>query len=563
MHSANQTTPQRRYSCHECREDAELVMSDRATPVVVDLYHDHIRQCRDCRRMHRLLYALYEGPVVPPAPNGLREEKEFHAALRRARDLQPDPWYHKLTIRAGITALAASAAVLALALFDVTPGLDDLQPLADGTVASADTSYDHAKGSLANDDGGIHHPAQSYGRIVAGNSTVITEDGESATTSTFPVGTHFSVDAGDQMQVGMIGKIVANFTAGSEVEWTTASRNLIEIEVDRGLVAVRYDRRPEDPILQVRTPTAVVRVIGTVFTVQVDDNDNTAVSVLRGQVDVMRPNTNALLAEVESGVVYDVATGIYSDVSKLEVGAALPLSNEADGESTDPTEVAGLADGTIPASWYVPGLPDDPAQRSLAFVPDKAGTPEFDIATPTPTKVATRATPKTAEPSFETDVVVEPAPKRKHKDDGEDLIQLLVEDAAATRKKELRAQLSSCEKLYRSPSKRYRAAGCLADFLAKYGEDPAAVRGYLLVGMLRHDYAVDYRAAEKAFEAFLRRAPNHPEAELAHFRMWLSATEDGRISTAEERGRRYLQRYPQGEHVGKILQRFPKLKSEL
>ena len=559
MHSANQTNPQRRYSCHECREDAELVMSDRAPPVVVDLYHDHIRQCRECRRMHRLLYALYEGPVVPPAPNGIREEKEFHAALRRAREMQPDPWYHKLTIRAGITALAASAAVLALALFDVTPGLDDLQPLADGTVASADTSYDHAKGSLANDDGGIHHPAQSYGRIVAGDSTVITEDGDAATTSTFPVGTHFSVDSGDQMQVGMIGKIVANFTAGSEVEWTTATRNLIEIEVERGLVAVRYDRRPEDPILQVRTPTAVVRVIGTVFTVQVDENDNTAVSVLRGQVDVMKPNTNALLAEVERGSVYDVAAQSYGDVGKLEVSAALPLSNEADGQSIDPTEVAGLADGTIPRSWFVPGLPDDPAQRTLAFVPDQAGTPEFDIM-PAPTKVATRQSPKTAEPSFEAEP--KPAP-RKHKDEGEDLIALLVEDAKATRKKELRSQLSSCEKLYRSPSKRYRAAGCLADFLAKYGDDPAAARAYLLVGMLRHDYAVDYRAAEKAFETFLRRAPNHPEAELAHFRMWLSATEDGRISTAEERGRRYLQRYPQGEHVGKILQRFPKLKSEL
>lgn len=560
MQPVNSTTPQRRYSCHECREDAELVMSDRATPAVGELYHGHIGQCRDCRRMHRLLYALYEGPVIPAAPTGVREEKEFHAALRRARDLQPDPWYHKLTIRVGVTALAGSAAVLALALFDVTPNLDDLQPMADGSDISgtnADGSDTIAlAGAHGVADGGIHHPAQSYGRIVGGNATVIT-DGDTATTTTFPVGTHFSVDSGDTLQVGFIGKIVANFTAGSEVEWTTASRNLIELTVDHGIVAVRYDRRPSDPILQVRTPSAVVRVIGTVFTVQVDENQNTAVSVLRGQVDVMKPNTNELLAEVERGVVYDVATASFSDVSKMEVAAALPLSNEADIDSADPTELAGLADGTVPQSWFVPGLAEAGAQRTLAFVPAKTGVPDFELEPPA--RVATNSHgPREVAPA----VPARPM-TRSLEDEGEDLIELLVQDTKATHKKELRARLEKCDKLYNSPSKRYRAAGCLSDFLAKYGDDPAAVKGYLLVGMLRHDYAFDYRAAEKAFETFLRRAPDHPSAEFAHYRMWLSATEDGRISTAEKRGRRYLQRYPNGKYVGKILQRFPKLKHEL
>ena len=555
MQPSNETRPQRRYSCHECREDAEFVMSDRATASATALYHGHIGECRDCRRMHRLLYALYEGPVIPAPPAGLREEKEFHATLRRARQMSPQPWYQKLTIRVGIVTLAGSAAVLALALFDVTPSLTDVDDESAGTVGgiASSASYDHSKGSLATDSGGIHHPAQSYGRIVGGNATVITDGGDTATTTTFPVGTHFSVGATDTLQVALVGKIVANFTAGSEVEWTTASRNLIELKVERGVVAVRYDRRPSDPILQVRTPSAVVRVIGTVFTVQVDAEDNTAVSVLRGQVDIMKPDTSELLAEVESGSVYDVTTASYSDVSKLEVSAALPLSNEA---QVDSGQIARQTGGSIPSSWYIPGLPEDGSQRTLAFVPAKISLADFEVKPVSRHPVAVRK-----------ELAVEPpAPRpvaRSLEDEGEALIEHLMQDAKATRKKELRAKLAECDTLYHSLTKRYRAAGCLSDFLDKYGDEPAAVKGYLLVGMLRHDYAYDYRAAEKAFETFLRRAPEHPSAEFAHYRMWLSATEDGRISTAEKRARRYLQRYPNGKYVGKILQRFPKLKDEL
>ena len=41
----------KRYSCHECREDAEHVMSDRASQAVRGLYDAHLRECRDCRKM--------------------------------------------------------------------------------------------------------------------------------------------------------------------------------------------------------------------------------------------------------------------------------------------------------------------------------------------------------------------------------------------------------------------------------------------------------------------------------------------------------------------------------
>jgi hypothetical protein len=322
---------------------------------------------------------------------------------------------------------------------------------------------------------------------------------------------------------------------------------LLEIEVERGVAAVRYDRRPSDPILQIRTPHAVVRVIGTVFTVQVDGASNTIVSVLRGQVEVLHPETNRLLAEVESGYRFDVKKSTFDDVGKLEVEAALPLSNDLpDGDS----EALALADGRIPVSWNVPGLPSDPQYRTLEFVPARPGSPSATVAPAarsTKSAVAVRSDRET----------------RLVDDEGEDLIERLVKDAESTRRKELRGSLETCRGLYESHETRYLAAKCLATFIDKYGEDPLAVEGYLLVGMLRMDYALDYEAAEVAFQTFLKRAPNHPSAEFALYRMWLASTENGRISEALERGRKYLARHPNGRYVGKILQRFPELKSAL
>lgn len=541
----------KRYSCHECREDAELVMSDRASQAVRGLYDAHLRECRDCRKMHRLLYALYEGPVVPPPPTGLAEEKEFHAALRRTREELPEPWYHKWSLRAGVTAMAGAAAALTVALFQPAPGHDPVvgDPTAPASrVAVADPAA----------PGGIDHPAQSYGRVLGGNAAVSTpsEAEAQANTDTFPVGTRFKVRDDDALQVGMVGKIVANFTPGSDVEWSQATPSLLELQVHRGIAAVRYDRRPSDPILYVRTPTAVVRVIGTVFTVEVDEHSDTIVSVLRGQVDVLHPETNSLRAEVESGDRYEVATSSHGNVGLTEVAAALPLSNEVDGESADFTDALALADGHIPRSWHVPGLSDDPAERTLARIPAPTAEPttfEVPVTSKRPSPAAEVPTQYVAE---------EPADLRVD-DEAGDLIERLVKDVQVTRGKELRATLDGCRDLYSSQRTRYRAARCLSDFISQYGNEPAAVEGYLLVGILRMDYALDYRAADNAFEEFLRRAPkNHPSAEVAMYRLWLSATEDGRISEALNRGRRYLKRFPDGKYVGKILQRFDELKAD-
>jgi len=534
MHNA---APRTRYGCHECREDNELVMSGRAHPDTRERYEGHLRVCADCRRVHRVLHALYEGPEGPAALQGMHEEREFQAIMRRTRGEDAAHWYQSFGPRLGIAALSAVAGALALSLFNVTP---DLPEILDGDTEIISDSSLEWWAPDAELEGGIDHPAQSYGRIVGGSAEVTVLGGQAPTTNTFAVGTRFVAGLEESIQVGLVGKIVANFTAGSDVEWTTASPSLLELNLSRGLVAVRYDRRPSDPMLHVRTPTALVRVMGTVFTVQVDSEANTVVSVLDGEVQVHHPEDNRLLAEVEAGYRFDVSKSTFADVGRTEVRAALPLSSGVFGERIAMSEAQALADARIPPTWNVPGLPSTFEYRTLSRVPMRIGSDE----------------------GIAIDVGEQPRRARRARvsdDEGEDLIEQLVRDAEVARSKELSDWLERCRELYYSPETRYRSARCLSGFMDTYGDDPRAVEGYLLVGILRMDYALDHRAADMAFAEFLRRAPGHPRAELAMYRLWLSSTEEGRIAQALERGQRYLERYPNGKYVGKILQRFPEL----
>jgi hypothetical protein len=521
-----------RYGCLECREDAELVVCDRLHPEGLARYHAHLRGCDACRRAHQLLVALYRGPdPASSGPGMVARDREFSAILRKVRLAAPVPWYRQ---QASLLGAAALAAVVALVF--VVPA----QRAASPDLAAPDLLERSAAGAPARAEAerpaGLDHRAQAdYGRVVAGNSFVA-ESERPVATDTFPVGTRFEVFPGSSMQIGLVGKILANFGGGAEVHWTRADPRVVELELRRGMIAVRYERLPADPILRVRTPSAIVRVVGTVFTVEVEDNGDTAVAVLRGEVEVLDPRDEGLLAEVSAGYRFDVARSTYADVSRPEVGLAMPLS-DGDGE-------LALADGTIPSSWVVPGLPDNPSLRRIEHIVVRAPAD---------------GRPRPERPPAST------AHKRRHEvhgDDGQTLIDKLVRDTRASRREQLMASLARCQDLYESPETRYLSARCLTQFMSEHGDDDI-VEGHLLIGILRMDFANDYPAAKQAFEKFLARAPDHVDAELARYRLWLASTENGDIQEAISHGRDYLRRYPDGKYAGKVLQRFPQLVSEL
>ncbi len=565
------------YGCHEFREDAELVIGGRATPRVSDAYRAHRKGCPDCARVHQVLYELYRGPRHVPHLDLAKQAEEFNAiqtqlpeSLRprarggRRRRASAEPnwssgpsgsrWsLSQLAAPLGVGGLVAAAVLLTMSLFSpAETGLalsSEPDPMVSARALEGDATIPHAEDEL-DQLGGLGHRAQSFGRVVAGAAELSLGD-RHLSASSFPPGTSFVVpDNGVSLQLALIGKILANFEAGSRGHWESASANVVAIRLDRGRVAIRYDRLEQDPILLVRTPSALVRVVGTVFTVAVDDDGITTVSVLRGHVEVLDPEGEKVIAEVDAGYRFEVGTSTYTDVGRSEVAIALPVSNEQIRPGA-----ARLADGRIPDSWVIPGLPKDPEQRVLTALLDTEAELDLDNI-------------EVDESAADGDQAPPPPPRRRQakvpEDDGADVMQLIVEEVKRARAEEVSAALEVCRELYASTSTRFRAAACLTDFMREYGDEPGAAEGLLLIGILRMDFAQDHTAAARYFEKFLRRVgPNHPLAEHAVYRLWLAATEQGLIREALERGRKYLQVYPDGEHVGRILQRFPELKSEL
>ena len=549
-----------RYGCLECQEDAELAVADRLHPAAAARYRAHLRSCGDCRRMNQLLEAVYRGP--DPASSGMgiaaglrAGDREFAAILRRVPRERPLPWYQRAMHTAGVVTLATTAAALALALV-VTPESPTLEDASFAGISAALQARDlvdaeAASEAWAEEEGDPNlapHQAQvDYGRVIAGRGFLSTRgDGPPVLTDTFTVGTRFSVESGQSLQVGLLGRILANFDAGTEIEWTEASPTALDLTLERGHIAVRYDRDPSDPILNIHTPSALVRVVGTVFTVEVDAEGSTNVAVLRGKVEVLNPEDHAHVADVQAGYHFDLARATYGDVGRHDVLVAMPLSDETPSRGAL-TVLAASADGTIPANWVVPGLPAAGPLRRLENIltrPTQAGRSER----PSGPRLERRSSSLLA------------AAKA---DDGQALIDKLVRDAQETRREEGRAALERCKTLYQAAQTRYLSARCLTRFMAEHGEDDELVEGHLLIGILRMDFANDYPAAKLAFARFLERAPAHPEAELARYRLWLASIEDGEVHEAIDHGREYLRRYPNGKYTGKILQRFPALVSEL
>lgn len=539
-----------RYGCLECREDAELVLSDRLHPEGVARYHVHLRACKPCRRAHQLLGAVYRAPdPASSGPGMVARDREFAAILRKARQADGAPWYQRLAAPVGVAGLSLAAVTLTVALFTPRGVVESGAPRADESLIVRLSGDAPAPASAeAGRQSGVDHSAQAeYGRVIAGRSFVAEGDRPVAT-DTFPVGTRFEVDAGDTLQIGLMGKLLAHFGPGSEVQWASAGPRAVELELQRGMIAIRYERLPADPVLKIRTPSALVRVVGTVFTVEVDDAGRTAIAVLRGKVEVRDLQSEDLVAEIQAGYRFDVARSTYADVGRAEVRLAMPLSDEA--SATGPGEVAP-ADGRVPESWVVPGLPAVPELRRLEniVVRAPAAAPAYRTGAERPPVARTDRSYKGR--------LAQPAA-----DDGQALIDKLVRDTRASKREQLMASLAHCQRLYEHADTRYLSARCLTRFISEHGDEDI-VEGHLLIGILRMDFANDYPAAKRAFEQFLARAPDHPDAELARYRLWLASTENGDIHEAFSLGREYLRRYPDGKYAGKILQRFPQLVSEL
>lgn len=547
--------PKVHYGCQEFREDSERIIQARGHEQLEQLYHAHLAICDDCQRYHHRLEAIYRKPRKVAPLDSFARDREFAAIMAR---LRPAPARSKLgDARLAVGALSMVAAILALALLIPSFGARLFGPPTAATLEA------HAEVGYTSYDDAVHipvrstlgHQAQTFARVIGGSASLTNADGRASAGDSLTVGTTVITDE-EPVQVAFVGRLIANFQPQTIARWHSASPNLVELGLLSGTLAVRYDRSPGDLILQVRTPSVLVRVVGTVFTVAVDERGETTVSVLRGKVDVLALDSGHSLATVAAGFRYESIDSSYRELGRREVAAALPLLEQSellvsiskDGELT--FEESTREPGQIPTSWTVPGLSDDPAQRTIARVLDPDATAPIQ-----PTRSRSVAV-----------AASEPAAERPRPSDGEQATRRLINRYAGVereRRAAVESRLERCRALQEEPETRFRAARCLGDFMRDYGDQPEGVEGLLMLGTLRMDFAHDYQSATRNFEEFLRRAPAHPKAELARYKLVLAAIEAGYIDHAIQRARAYLHQYPDGEYVGRVLQRFPELKSEL
>jgi hypothetical protein len=545
------------YGCHEFRDDSERMIQGRGHPALDRLYHAHLAFCVDCQRYHHQLEAIYRKPRKVSPLDSFARDHEFAAIRARVRESEARRSKTRMLGSAGVGLLSIAAAILALALIVPSFGAQLFGP---PRAAALDLRPETGFTSYGD---GVHipvrrlgHQAQSFARVIGGNAVLTDADGRPLTGDSLTVGT--MVATGDEpVQVAFVGRLIGNFQPQTVARWHSASPSLIEIGLAAGTLAIRYDRSPGDPLLQVRTPSALIRVVGTVFTVAVDERGHTTVAVLRGRVEVVDPRSGRALAEIEAGFRFDSRDGRYRELGRREVAAALPLSEQGelrvsispDGELVfdEPTREPGQ----IPGAWTVPGLSGDPAERTLDRVPN----PDAASAPAEPRRARVVSPPVNRAPSERRPLGADEAATRK----------LITSLAHAERERTLAVerQLERCRELQAEPETRFRAARCLGDFMRDYGDRPEAVEGLLMLGTLRMDFAHDYQSATRNFEEFLRRAPGHSKAELARYKLVLAEIEAGYIDRAIQRARVYLHHYPDGQYVGRILQRFPELKSAI
>jgi len=111
---------------------------------------------------------------------------------------------------------------------------------------------------------------------------------------------------------------------------SSATENFLEMELDMGRLAVEFDGGT-GKMLDVRTPDSIVRVRGTVFTVEVIPMGGTQVSVLEGHVDVVSLGGASQVVEVGEGRMVSVPGERLQDLGDEQRALAMQVLAAEDG----------------------------------------------------------------------------------------------------------------------------------------------------------------------------------------------------------------------------------------
>jgi len=288
--------------CRRARRD--LLRRDALDAVGRGRLELHLRRCPVCARLAEGLARVEQGHELPPpiSEEAARQiyDRLVPAVHEIAVDLaHPDkPWYTRRAIAwgAGLAAAAALAVAFAFVGSDPEPATSEPVPtqVADaelGAPAIHDGQVDRCEGTVTLD--GVRIGAGD-GRFEVRPGTAIRAEKNARLA--------FRID--DAARVAVVGDTAWHVSASTET--------LLEMVLDRGRLAVEYDGT-SGRALDIRTPDSLVRVRGTVFTVEVEPDEGTRVSVIEGKVEVV-PLGSGPVVELDEGELVTVPGGEFGPI---------------------------------------------------------------------------------------------------------------------------------------------------------------------------------------------------------------------------------------------------------
>jgi tetratricopeptide (TPR) repeat protein/ferric-dicitrate binding protein FerR (iron transport regulator) len=316
---------------YDCRHSLrDLTRQDQLDAILLAHLELHLRRCESCRKLKEQLDFVEAGiPKVPPI-DATRQQAIYNRLLPVVNEIvgEKSPlrrrgrsWPFQLK-EYGLVGLAACAAAVMLVLALWWP-MSSTGPGSSSMTAVAPTLEQEAATVLEDP----HFLLSSVIDHLEGSITVDGRSGETLDQFSVKAGTLIATNPdsrvgfrmGDTAKVALMGE--------GHFEVTRLSPTAIGMKLNRGRLAVEFDGRIGQT-MEVETPDSLVRVKGTVFTVEVLELGGTLVGVVEGLVEVV-PRRGTSLEPVELTADQSCIVPSSGEVMSLEdeqraLAAALP-----------------------------------------------------------------------------------------------------------------------------------------------------------------------------------------------------------------------------------------------
>ncbi|MFO8072894.1 MAG: FecR domain-containing protein [Polyangia bacterium] len=294
--------------CRRARRD--LLAEDRLDAVGRGRLELHLRRCPQCRSLAEGLARVESGGEPIEELSAERARKIYDRLLPAVHHLAVEREHRPTGLRRfaalawSVGALAAAAALVVWIAVGENPNSagEASAVVAARSPAGAEREAVETSGVIDRSQGSIRVDGRPFGD----------------SRDRFPVtsGTRVALDEGSSVAF-RLGDTARVALAG-ESEWRVerSTETLVEMMLERGKLAIDFDGRL-GRMLDVRTPDSLVRVRGTLFTVEVAPDSATRIGVLDGHVEVVPLGRAGSTVELSAG-----------DLAEIPSGRILPLGDE-------------------------------------------------------------------------------------------------------------------------------------------------------------------------------------------------------------------------------------------